>query len=147
MSVRNERLKEVIREEAAELILHGLTDPRLGFCTVTKVELTDDLSYCTIHVSVLGEPGVKSRTLHALQDARGYIQSHIAKRLRTRTTPRVSIELDESIEKSFSVIEKIKAARASDPDGGRSASVSESPDGDADAGKTDEPHSDSAEGK
>lgn len=119
MQLRNERLKEVIREEAAELILHGISDPRVGFCTVTKVDLTNDLSYCTIHVSVLGDAGIKSRTMHALQDARGLIQKHIANRMKTRTTPHVEIELDESIERSFAVFDKIKAARASDPDGGK----------------------------
>ncbi len=126
MRVRNERLKEVIREVAAELILHGLTDPRLGFCTVTKIDLTNDLSYCTIHVSVLGEPAVKSRTMHALQDARGLIQSHVADRMKTRVTPRVTIELDESIERSFSILNKIKEARASDTDGGTAPPQAES---------------------
>ena len=120
MQLRNERLKEVIREEAAELILHKLTDPRLGFCTVTKVDLTNDLSYCTVHVSVLGDAGVKSRTMHALQDARGLIQKHIANRMKTRTTPHVEIELDESIERSFAVFEKIREARLTDTDGGKS---------------------------
>jgi len=120
MKMRTERLKEVIREEAAETILQDLSDPRIGFCTVTRVDLTNDLSYCTIHVSVMGEPGVKSRTMHALNDARGLIQSKIAKRLKTRTTPHLTIELDDSIEKSFSVLEKIKEARTSDPDGGES---------------------------
>jgi ribosome-binding factor A len=120
MKIRTERLKEMIRTEAAELLLHGISDPRLGFCTVTTVDLTKDLSYCTIHVSVLGNAGVKSRTMHALQDARGLIQSHIASRMRTRTTPHVTIELDETIERSFAILDKIKQARASDPDGGRS---------------------------
>jgi ribosome-binding factor A len=127
MSVRNERLKEAIREEAAELILHELSDPRLGFCTVTGVELTRDLSYCTIHVSVLGEPGVKSRTIRALNDARGLFQSRIGDRMKTRTTPRVTIELDESIERSFSVMEKIREARASDSDAGKAAATSTEP--------------------
>lgn len=120
MKIRTERLKEMIRTEAAELLLHGIADPRLGFCTVTAVDLTKDLAYCTIHVSVLGDEGVKSRTMHALQDARGLIQSHIASRMKTRTTPHVTIELDESIERSFRILDKIKEARASDPDGGRS---------------------------
>ena len=119
MTIRNERLKEVIREEAAELLLHGISDPRLGFCTVTRVELTNDLAYCKIHVSVLGEEGVKSRTMKALGDARGLIQSHIARRMKTRTTPHVTVELDESIERSFTILNKIKEARASDPDGGK----------------------------
>jgi len=119
MSMRNERLKEVIREEAAETITQGLSDPRIGFCTVTRVSLTDDLSYCTVHVSVLGDAAVKSRTMHALQDARGLLQSRIARRMKTRTTPHVTVELDESIERSFVLLDKIKKARESDPDGGR----------------------------
>ena len=118
MSMRNERLKEVIREEAAETITQGLADPRIGFCTVTRVTLTEDLSYCTVHVSVLGDRAVKSRTMHALQDARGLLQSRIARRMKTRTTPHVEVELDESIERSFVLLDKIKQARASDPDGG-----------------------------
>ena len=127
MSIRIERLKEMIRVEAAELILHGISDPRLGFCTVTKVELTNDLAYCKIHVSVLGEEGVKSRTMRALNDARGLIQSHIARRMKTRTTPHVTVELDESIERSFTILNKIKEARASDPDGGKGAEQPEIP--------------------
>src|SRR5689334_18762557 len=119
MKLRNERLKEVIREEAAELILHGLTDPRIGFCTVTKIELTNDLSYCTIHVSVLGDEKQKKLTMHGLTDARGLIQAHIAKRLKTRTTPHITIELDETIEKSFHLLGKIREARATDSDQGK----------------------------
>lgn len=130
MSVRNERLKEVIREESAEVILQHLTDPRIGFCTVTRVDLTNDLAYCTIYVSVFGDEAAKSRTMHGLKDARGLLQKRIAKRMKTRTTPHVNIELDESIEKSFSVISKIKEARASDPDGGKSTAEvpAENPD-------------------
>jgi ribosome-binding factor A len=121
MKLRIERLKEIIRETAAEVILHELSDPRIGFCTVTRVELVDDLSACTIHVSVLGSEGVKSRTLHGLNDAKGVIQKQLARQLKTRTTPHVKIELDESIEKSFALSEKIREARASDSDGGKAA--------------------------
>jgi ribosome-binding factor A len=121
MKVRNERLKEAIREEAAEVILHGLTDPRIGFCTVVRVDLTDDLSYCTVYVSVLGDEAVKSRTMHGLLAARGLIEARIARRLRTRTTPHLTIELDETIEQTFNIMSKIKEARASDSDGGKGA--------------------------
>lgn len=119
MKLRIERLREIIRETAAEVILHELTDPRIGFCTVTRVELADDLSHCDVFVSVMGPDNVKSRTMHGLTAASSVIQKRIAKHLKTRTTPHVNIELDETIEKSFAVAEKIRAARASDSDGGK----------------------------
>jgi len=137
MSLRIERLKEVIREEAAETITQDLADPRIGFCTVTRIELTGDLAYCTVHVSVIGTAGVKSRTLKALKSARGLIQAKIAKRLKTRTTPHVEIVLDESMEKAFGVLEKIKQARASDSDGGKT-DMSADTSAEVDSGDEDE---------
>lgn len=141
MKLRNERLREIIREEAAELILHGISDPRLGFCTVTKVDLSNDLSFCKIHISVLGDSGVKNRTMDALNNARGLIQVHIAKRLKTRTTPHVTVELDESIEKQFAIAEKIREARATDTDAG--ADTAEVKDADDDDEEDDEIDEDS----
>jgi len=118
MNVRIERLKELIRVEAAELITSHLNDPRIGFCTVVGVELAADLSYAKILVSVLGDEAQKRTTMRGLQDASGLIQRHIAGRMRTRTTPHVEIVLDESVERSFHILEKIREARASDPDHG-----------------------------
>lgn len=127
MSIRIERLKELIREESAELITSHLSDPRIGFCTVTKVDLTNDLSYATIHVSVFGNDAQKRTTLRGLQDARGLIQRHVAARMKTRTTPHVEIKLDETIERTFHILDKIKEARASDPDGGNAAEADSEP--------------------
>src|ERR1043165_7827387 len=118
MKLRIERLKELIRETAAEVILHELTHPRLGFCTLTRPALADDLSHCTIYVSVLGDQKAEAKTMYGLQDARGLIQKRIAGQMKTRTTPHVKLELDETIEKTFEIMAKIKEARASDPDGG-----------------------------
>ena len=121
------------------MILHELTDPRIGFCTVTRVDLSQDLSACTIHVSVMGAAGVKSRTMHALQDARGLIQSHVGKRMKTRSTPHLSIELDETIEKTFEIEKKIREARASDSDGGKAAAPAIDPaEQDLDADEEDQ---------
>ena len=131
MSIRIERLREMIREEAADLITSHLSDPRIGFCTVTRVELSRDLSHATVHVSVLGNDAQKRTTMRGLQDARGLIQSRIAARMKTRTTPHVEIKLDESIERAFHILDTIKKARASDPDGGRSPPPPEPSDADA----------------
>lgn len=125
MAIRTERLKEVIRETAAEFIQHEINDPRIGFCTVTNVDLSSDLSFATVFVSVLGDEAQKRTTMRGLNDARGMLQSRIARMLKTRTTPHVKIELDESIERSFRILDKIKEARASDPDQGRDTAAAE----------------------
>jgi ribosome-binding factor A len=121
MSVRLERLREIIRERAADFILFRLNDPRIGFCTVTRVDLAGDLSEAVIHVSVLGDETKKRTTMRGLNDARGLLQSHIAGVLRTRTTPHLRVELDETIEETFRILDKIREARAGDPDGGKLA--------------------------
>jgi ribosome-binding factor A len=123
MSIRIERLKKMIREESADLITSHLNDPRIGFCTVTKVDLTNDLAFATVYVSVFGDEAQKRTTLRGLQGARGLIQRQIAARLTTRTTPHIDIKLDESIERSFHILDKIKEARASDPDGGKDTAL------------------------
>ena len=119
MRIRVERIKALIQQITAEFILNELCDPRLGFCTVTKVDLTDDLSYAQIYVSVMGTEAEKRTTMRGLEDARGAIQKRIAQNLKTRTTPHVEVKLDESIDREFQIFEKIREARASDTDGGK----------------------------
>jgi len=119
LRIRVERIKALIQQITAEFILNELCDPRLGFCTVTKVDLTDDLSYAQIYVSVMGTEAEKRTTMRGLEDARGAIQKRIAQNLKTRTTPHVEVKLDESIDREFQIFEKIREARASDTDGGK----------------------------
>lgn len=138
MSIRIERLKEMIREESADLITSHLNDPRIGFCTVTKVDLTNDLAFATIYVSIFGDETQKRTTLRGLQGARGLIQRHIATRMKTRTTPHVEIRLDDSIEKTFQILDKIREARASDPDGGKDTAIPPADEDVADGGDQEE---------
>ena len=112
--IRLKRLSEVVKQRASKVILYELKDPRLGFITVTQVKLASDLTQCVIYWSVIGTPGEKSKTAHALEDARGYLQSAIAKEMGTRVTPRIFLKFDESIEKAqkvFGLLDKIKQER------------------------------------
>ena len=95
---RIERLRKVILRKASDVILYELHDPRLGFVTLSKVDLTDDLRYATIYYSVIGADADRSKTSHALEAARGYIQKEIARALQTRVTPHIRFKYDESIE-------------------------------------------------
>ena len=103
--IRLRRLTELVKRRAQEAILMELKDPRLGFLTVTQVILARDLTHAKILWSIIGTKGDRSKAAHALDDARGYVQSLIAKAMQTKVTPRIEFEFDPSLEKAQKVFE------------------------------------------
>lgn len=99
MSRRLQRIASRIRFLVSAVIQRELNDPRVGMVTILRVEPTPDLREARVYFSVLGGPGVVSRTCHALDDARGFIQREVGKNLRTRSTPQLRFILDDSQEK------------------------------------------------
>lgn len=97
MSKRVNRVAEQMKKELGEIILQKLKDPRIGFITVTDVEVTGDLQNATIFISVLGNAAEKDATLKGLNKAKGFIRTEIGKRMRLRVTPEIEFEFDESI--------------------------------------------------
>src|SRR5699024_9706190 len=87
-----------MKKELGDIITTKLKDPRVGFVTVTDVEVTGDLQQATIYVSVLGGEEKKDETLLGLAKARGFIRSEIGKRIRLRKTPEITFEYDEALE-------------------------------------------------
>src|SRR5690606_42037755 len=82
--LRTSRVAEQMKKELGEIVNHKLKDPRIGFVTITDVELTNDLLQATVYISVLGDEAEKNRTLEGLQKATGFIRSEIGKRIRLR---------------------------------------------------------------
>jgi len=108
---RQERLADQIQIEVAEMISAELKDPRIGFATVTRVDLTPDLTRARILVSVLGSPEAKEETLAGLASAAGYVRHELARRLRIRRTPELAFVLDhgpEEGQKLETLLQKIK---------------------------------------
>jgi ribosome-binding factor A len=95
---RPERLATLIQETLAEALTAQLKDPRVGFITVTSASVTPDGAHATVRVSVLGSEDDKTRALATLEHARGFLRSHLAKRLALRVTPELHFELDRGIE-------------------------------------------------
>ena len=116
---RRERIARVIREEASRVILYELADPRIGFVTVTKVKVSGDLQTAKVFVSVLGSPGDRSKTMHALARATKVVRKAVAPRLKTRLLPSISFQFDESVEGAARVQGLIREARATDSDAAR----------------------------
>lgn len=95
---RASRLGETLKAEISQLIREELKDPRIGFVTVTNVEVADDLGHARVFVSVLGDPQQTKDSLDALNRAAGFVRSEIGKRVRLRHTPEVVFKYDSSIE-------------------------------------------------
>lgn len=98
MSQRVKRLQEEIKKEASYIIQHRVKDPRLGFVSITGVELSRDYAYCKIFISVLGDEAAQEQTMEGLAKATGFIRSELAKKIRFRTVPQLSFHYDPSLE-------------------------------------------------
>ena len=94
---------EAIREVVSMAILIELRDPRICDVTVTLVEVSPDMRYAKVHVSVMGDEAKQNLSLRGLQNASGFLQQKIAKRIDTRYTPRLRFVLDQGVKRSIEV--------------------------------------------
>ena len=94
---RSQRVRDLLREEIADIIIFKVKDPRIGFLTVTGVDVTDDLKIAIVYVSILKEEE-KQSTLDILQAAKSFIRSELSKRLKMKFIPSIDFRLDTSIE-------------------------------------------------
>jgi ribosome-binding factor A len=101
--LRIEKVQEFIKQEISQIILTDLKDPRVGFVTVTRVEVTKDLQHAKIFISLMGSPEQKESTLQGLQRALGFMRTEIGKRLRLRMIPDLSLAVDESLDHSVRI--------------------------------------------
>ncbi len=92
---RAERLADLIRAEVAKIIAGELKDPRVGFATVTAVDLSADLHHARVAVSVLGAADAQQKSLEGLTSATGYVRRELGTRLRLRRTPELTFVLDQ----------------------------------------------------
>lgn len=97
--LRANRVAEQMKKELGDILGKKIKDPRVGFVTVTDVEVTGDLQQAKVFISVLGDDKQKQDTLVGLAKAKGFIRSEIGKRIRLRKTPEIIFEFDEAIEK------------------------------------------------
>ena len=93
-SHRPERVGEVIRQVVGALLASEVRDPRIGFVTVTGVEVSPDLSHAKVRVSVMGSDEERERTLAGLASAAGYLRSQLSRTLSARLTPEMVFTLD-----------------------------------------------------
>ena len=107
-SDRMRRVDEAVREVLSHAITQEIKDPRVGFVTVTAVDTSPDLRRATVHVSVLGNEGVRARSLDGLRAAHGFLQRRVAGELRLKHTPTLDFRYDDSLDRSLRIQELIQ---------------------------------------
>lgn len=93
---RAQRVADEVQQVAAE-ILRGLKDPRIGFATVVRAEVSTDLRHAKIYVSVFGPEAERQATMAALERAKGHVRTELGRRIRLYHTPEVHFISDGSI--------------------------------------------------
>jgi len=108
---RVQRVAEEIKKEIGRIIHNELNDPRIGFVTITKVDLSRDCRFAKVYFSLLGSKKQLRDTQVGLARSKGFIRKLLAQKVKLRYTPEIVFKLDEGIEYSIhisQVLEKLK---------------------------------------
>ncbi len=113
-SIKNTRINSEVQKELS-LIIGELKDPRIDpMATVTDVNVTPDLKYCTAYISVLGDEAHGQETITGLTNAMGFIRRELASRVNLRNTPELKFVLDRSLEYGIHMSKLIDEVIAND---------------------------------
>lgn len=107
MKYRKDRLEELIKRIVSEIIMRELKDPRIGFVTITGVELNKDYSEARIGISILGNTTDVRKSMEGIRSSSGYVQKLLGKELKIRNLPRIYFFLDKSVEEGVNMVDKI----------------------------------------
>ena len=101
---RQEKLGELIAAELSDLLRTRVKDPRVGFASITRVEVSNDLRHAKVHVSVMGSEEERTDTMRGLRNATGFLRHELASRLTLRYMPELVFKLDTSIEEGARIL-------------------------------------------
>jgi ribosome-binding factor A len=122
----------MLREELSDIIRREVKDPRIGFMSITTVDVPPDLRTARVYVSVLGTDEEREKTLEALRSAAKYIRFHLKPRLRMRQIPELEFRDDRSMEYAQQIAATLREIKATDA--GR---VADEPEADVASGSTE----------
>ena len=111
---RQEKLGELIAAELSELLRTRTKDPRIGFASITRVEVSGDLRHAKVFVSVMGTPEEQATTMKGIRNASGFLRHELATRLTLRFMPELVFKLDSSIAEGARILELINKVEQED---------------------------------
>jgi ribosome-binding factor A len=109
---RRGRIDHEIQRAIALIIAEDVKDPRLGFVTVTRAEITADMKYCKVFVSVIGDRHVARQSMEALDSARRFIRGRLGEQIDLRHTPELTFVEDRTTERAIALTHKVDEAAA-----------------------------------
>jgi ribosome-binding factor A len=115
-SRRPEQVAETLRQVITDALAREVRDPRVGFVTITGVQVTNELSHARVLVSVPGDEAARERALEGLESAAGFLRSRAARALTTRTVPELHFELDRGLEHAARINELLEEIRREERD-------------------------------
>lgn len=136
MTRRTRQVGELLREELTDIIRREVKDPRIGFMSITTVDVTPDLRSARVYVSVLGTDDERTATLDALHSAAKFIRFHLKPRLRMRQIPDLDFRDDRSMEYAEKISATLREIEATSPTS-QTATGSDSPKTHSRSGETE----------
>ena len=122
MKIRPEKVAHLMRREVADILERKLRDPRIGTTvTVTDVQITHDLSFAKIFVTVLGDESLRAQAMETLKRATGFIRHELGDRLDLREVPELRFEYDDSLDRGQRVDDLLRQLERGERIGGADA--------------------------
>jgi ribosome-binding factor A len=111
---RADRLGDLIQREISDILQRRIKDPRIGFCTILRVDVSRDLRHAKVFVSIMGTEDQQKDTLAGLKSATGFIRREIGSRIMLRHTPEIVFRIDRSVDHSLRIAQLIKEGNEQD---------------------------------
>lgn len=121
MTQRTDKVDALLREEIGAILSRDVSDPAIGFTTVTDVQTTPDLSHAEVWISQIGQPDERAASLAALRRAMPYVRRLLGARVRLRRIPELHLKVDETAERGTRVLKLLSELEAGDLPGTEAA--------------------------
>jgi len=117
MTTRQEKVKDLLKEEISDILRREFKDPRLGFVTIVDAEVTSDLRHAKVFVSILGSDQERDQNIAILKNAQKFFRQSLSKRIRMKTLPEIDFRLDTSAERGVRILELLEQVKHDEQDG------------------------------
>jgi ribosome-binding factor A len=128
---RRERVEQLIVREVSDILRREVKDPRIGFVTVTDAQITTDLGYAKVFVSVMGTAEEQEAALKGLNSAARFIRSEFGKRVTMRTLPELTFRIDTAIAHGARIHELLEQVKRDEMEAHGEGAAAESGEGDS----------------